>query len=122
MTSHICLLFIVKFYDKSEGMKGAPSQQASLNELWKKAGSKKGDGKTKAQLTEISSLKEEELPTPTTPTGSNAMDMDAQSSRPPESSRTCKICTIQAREICSHGYMQLPPIPKDLQSERQPHP
>jgi hypothetical protein len=78
-------------------MKAAPSQQPSLNELWKKKVPKKLDRKTKVQLTEIPSMKEEEMSALTTPT--NAMDADARSSRPPESSRACKLYAIHVESM-----------------------
>lgn len=95
------LVFIGKIYDKVEAMKAAPSQQATLDGLWKKKVPKKERGETKAPPTEISSIKEEQLPESATPTDSTAMDMDAQSSRPPESSLACKIRFTQSGGLCS---------------------
>lgn len=105
-------------------MKAAPSQQASLTDLWNNRVPKKERGKTKVQSIEISSMKGGQLSASATPTDSKVMDVDAQSSLPPESSRACKPCSIQGGWLCSRirEYIQLAPIPKDLQSEKPPQP
>lgn len=74
-------------------MKAAPSQQASLNELWKKGVLKK-EGKTKTQPIETPSMEGGQIPVLAMPTGSNAMDVDGRSSRPPESSQACEVIPL----------------------------
>lgn len=109
-------------------MKATPSQQASLTDLWKNKApkKKKEEEKTKAQSTEISSMKGGQMPPAVISTDSKVMDMDVdgRSSPPPESSQACRPCPTQGGglrlRICE--YIQLPPIPKDLQSEKHPHP
>lgn len=91
ITAHIPLVFTDILYDEPKKMKAAPSQQTNLTELWKKKVPKKGEGKTKAPPTEVSSVKGGEMPAETTPFGSKVMDVDVRSSRSPESSRACKI-------------------------------
>ena len=52
------------------------------------------------------------------------VDMDGRSSVPPGSSQACRPCPIQGGGLCLRirEYMQLPPNPKGLQSEKHPHP
>ena len=121
VTPHIHFVSTGIFYDELKEMKG---QQASLSELWKQKVPKKEEGKTKAQPTGISSVKEGQMPAATMPIDSKVMDVDARSSLSPESSRACKPCSIQTRRLCLQilGCMQLASIPKDLQSEKHPHP
>ena len=111
-------------------MKATPSKQASLSG-WLKKGApkkKKEEEKTKAQSTEISSMKGGQMPPAVISTDSKVMDVDVdvdgRSSLPPESSRACRPCPIQGGGLCLwiREYIQLPPIPKDLQSEKHPHP
>jgi hypothetical protein len=87
ITPHIHFVFAGILYDELKEMKAAPSQQTSLTELWKK---KKGEGKTKAQPTETSSMKGGQIPVATTPIDLKVMDLDARSSLSPESSRARK--------------------------------
>lgn len=102
ITPHIHFVFIGILYEEPQGMKATPSQQTSLTELWGKGARKKEEGKTKAQPTEMSSMKGGQIPAVTTPIDSKVMDVDvdARSSLSPESSRARKPRSTQAGGLC----------------------